>query len=132
MNKVKISLFALAALFAVSCVQDPAMEESAQNDAQLAVAKKIINTPDNAKSGELILFVDEATAESWANAEVATRSGIEALDAVAMECDAESIEPAFNMNINREEKMAQNMHRWFVVKFDKEHPRLSFCLHVSV
>lgn len=120
MNKVKISLFALAALFAVSCVQDPTMEESAQNDAQLAVAKKIINTPENAKSGELILFVDEATAESWANAEVATRSGIQALDAVAMECDAESIEPAFNMNINREEKMAQNMHRWFVVKFDKE------------
>ncbi|MBO7307790.1 MAG: S8 family serine peptidase [Alistipes sp.] len=120
MNKVKISLFALAAIFAVSCVQDPAMEESVAADAQLSAAKKIINTPDYANAGKLILFVDEATAETWANAEVATRSGNEACDAVAAEIGAESIKPVFNMNMNREEKMALDMHRWFVVEFDKD------------
>ena len=43
MNKVKISLFALAAIFAVSCVQDPVMEESTVATAQTNVAKKFIN-----------------------------------------------------------------------------------------
>ena len=120
MNKVKFTLFALAAIFAVSCVQDPTMEGSVATDAKLSAAKKIINTSDNANAGKLILFVDEATAEMWSNAKEATRSGNEACDAVAMEIGAESIKPVFNMNINREEKMALNMHRWFVVKFDAE------------
>ena len=96
------------------------MEESVAADAQLSAAKKIINTSDYANAGKLILFVDEATAETWANAEVATRSGNEACDAVAAEIGAESIKPVFNMNMNREEKMALDMHRWFVVEFDKE------------
>jgi subtilisin family serine protease len=120
MNKVKFTLFALAAIFAVSCVQDPTMEGSVATDAKATAAKKIINTSDNANAGKLILFVDEATAEMWSNAKEATRSGNEACDAVAMEIGAESIKPVFNMNINREEKMALNMHRWFVVNFDAE------------
>ena len=96
------------------------MEESVAADAQLSAAKKIINTSDYANAGKLILFVDEATAETWATAEVATRSGNEACDAVAAEIGAESIKPVFNMNMNREEKMALDMHRWFVVEFDKD------------
>ena len=120
MNKVKISLFALAAIFAVSCVQDPVMEESAANAAQTNVAKKFINSPENATAGKLILFVDEETAEAWSTSEVATRSGVQVLDAAVAEAGAESIEQVFNMTINREEKMAQDLHRWFVVKFDDE------------
>ena len=119
MNKVKTTLFALAAIFAVSCVQDPVMDESA-TETPVNVAKKIINTSDDAVEGKLILFVDEATADTWANAEVATRSGIAACDALAAEIGAKSIEPVFDMTINREEKMAYNMHRWFVVTFDSE------------
>ena len=68
MNKVKISLFALAAIFAVSCVQDPVMDESA-NDAVVSVSKKIINTPEHAAKGELVLFVSEEAAEAWTAAE---------------------------------------------------------------
>ena len=120
MNKVKISLFALAAIFAVSCVQDPAMEESAGVDAQANVYKKIVNSSEGAVNGELILYVSEETADAWANAEVATRSGIESLDALASELDAENIFPVFNMAINTEAKRALGMHRWFVVKFDQE------------
>ncbi|MBQ6612128.1 MAG: S8 family serine peptidase [Alistipes sp.] len=120
MNKVKITLFALAAIFAVSCVQDPVMEESVATDAKLSAAKKIINTSDYAQEGKLILFVDDATADIWANAEVATRSGIVECDALAAEIGAKSIEPVFDMTINREEKMAYSLHRWFVVTFDAE------------
>ena len=112
MNKVKITLFALAAIFAVSCVQDPTMENSA-DETQAVAAKKIINSSEDAATDRLILYVDEATAEAWSTA---TRSG----DAtIARELDATSISPVFNMAINGEEKRAQGMHRWFVVEFDE-------------
>ena len=119
MNKVKFSLFALAVIFAASCVKDPVMEESV-NQTQTNVAKKIINSSEGAVDGKLILYVNEETADAFMNAETATRSGIESFDAVAMELGAEAIEPVFNMNINGDEKRAQNLHRWFVVTFDSE------------
>lgn len=97
------------------------MEESTTTTTtQANVAKKIINTPDNAQEGRLILFVNEDTAEAWSFAPEATRSGVEALDIVAEEFGAESIEPVFNMDINGDEKRKYDLHRWFVVKFDKE------------
>ena len=119
MNKVKFSLFALAVIFAASCVQDPVMEESA-NQTQANVAKKIINSPEEAAKGKLVLYVSEELADVWSNAEVATRSGVESVDAVAVEVGAETIRPVFNMNINGDAKRAQNLHRWFVVEFDEE------------
>ena len=95
------------------------MEESV-NQTQTNVAKKIINSSEGAVAGKLILYVNEETADAFMNAETATRSGIESFDAVAMELGAEAIEPVFNMNINGDEKRAQNLHRWFVVTFDSE------------
>ena len=95
------------------------MEESAAQTNGV-IAKKIINTPDDAAKGRLILFVTEELADVWSNAEVATRSGMDTLDAVAMEFDAEAITPLFNMNIDGDAKRAQNLHRWFVVEFDDE------------
>ena len=95
------------------------MEESTDN-VQVSATKKIINTADNANAGELILYVDEETADLWANAESVTRSGNANLDALAAELGATSIEPVFNMNINGEEKRAMGLHRWYAVEFDKE------------
>ena len=95
------------------------MDEST-NDAVVSVSKKIINTPEHAAKGELVLFVSEEAAEAWTAAESATRSGIDALDAVAMELGAESVEPVFNMNINGDEKRKYDLHRWFVVKFSED------------
>ena len=95
------------------------MDESA-NDAVVSVSKKIINTPEHAAKGELVLFVSEEAAEAWTAAESATRSGIDALDAVAIELGAESVEPVFNMHINGDEKRKYDLHRWFVVKFNEE------------
>ena len=95
------------------------MEESTTQTAG-TIAKKIVNSPEKAAKGELILFVSEELADAWSNAEVTTRSGMENIDAVAMEFDAEAIRPVFNMNINGDKKRAYDLHRWFVVEFNDE------------
>ena len=118
MNKGRILLFALVALFASSCVKDLTSEPAAQSE--IVAAKKIINTSENAVAGELVLFVDEETADLWASSTEATRSGSDALNAAISEFGATSIEPVFNMAINGAEKRAYDLHRWYVAKFDEE------------
>ena len=110
-------MFALVAMLAASCVQDTLVEPQVQ--ASTNPAKKIINSAENANAGELILYVDEETADLWATVECATRSGNDALDALASEYGATSIEPVFNMAINGDQKRAMDMHRWYVAKFDE-------------
>lgn len=117
MNKVKFSLFALVAIVAASCVADPVMDGQGVAVEKSAIAK-IINSSECAEPGELILYVDEETADAWSIN--TTRSGNVELDAVATELGVKSIAPVFNMNINGDEKRAQGMHRWFVVEFDTE------------
>lgn len=111
-------MFALVALLAAACVSDPVMDEGVA--AEQNVAKKFINTSVNANAGEIVLYVDEETADRWATMESVTRSGNAALDAVAAEYGATSIEPVFNMAINGDQKRAMGMHRWYAVQFDKE------------
>ena len=118
MNKGRILLFALVALFASSCVKDLTTEQAVQSE--IVAAKKIINTSENAVAGELILYVDEETADLWANTESATRSGSDALNTAISEFGATSIEPVFNMAINGAEKRAYGLHRWYIAKFDEE------------
>ena len=117
MNKVKFSLFALVAMMAVSCVADPVMEKKDDVAINNPIAK-IVNDPEGAAAGELILYVDEETAEAWTID--ATRSGNSQLDAVAEELGVESVQPIFNMNIDGDAKREFGMHRWFSVEFDEE------------
>jgi subtilisin family serine protease len=117
MSKVKFSLFALVAIFAASCVADPVMEGNSVAADKNPIAK-IVNNPEGAANGKLVLYVDEETAEAWSVS--TTRSGNVQLDAVAEELGVESVAPVFNMNINGDAKRAQGMHRWYVIKFDKE------------
>ena len=115
MNKTKVFLLALAGLFAVSCATNT-VDESATVDANAMVAKKFVNTSDDAAQGELIIYVDDEAAERMLNAECATRSG-SAIDAIASEIGATEIKPVFNLNINGDVKRARGMHRWFTVAF---------------
>ena len=118
MIKTKFLVVATALTLGMACVQDPQMDSVKQ--AEKSVEAKFVNTSEGAVNGELLLYVDEATAQAWATAAEATRSGNVALDQVASELGAESIEQLFNMSINAEKKMERGMHRWFIVKFDKE------------
>lgn len=111
-------MFAVVATLAAACVEDPKMDGSAQGDN--AVVTKIVNTSENASKGELILYVDDATAELWSAEKAITRSSDSALASIAQEVGAESVEQIFNMAMNAEVKRARGMHRWFVVKFDQE------------
>ena len=118
MNKTKVFLLALAGLFAVSCATNT-VDEAATVDANAMVAKKFVNTSDDAVKGELIIYVDDEAAERILTAECATRSG-SAIDAIAAEIGATEIKPVFNLNINGDVKRARGMHRWFTVEFPED------------
>jgi hypothetical protein len=120
MNKTKLLLLALAGLFAASCVADVAEEQSVAAEAQ--AAKKFVNTPEAAAEGELIIYVDEATAQQLEAAEVATRSGVMPLDNLAVEVGATEIKPVFNLAVNGDVKRARGMHRWYTMSFPAETP----------
>ena len=118
MIKTKFLVVATALALGVACVQDPEMDSVKQSET--SVEAKFVNTSEGAVNGELLLYVDDATAQSWMGAKEATRSGNIALDQVAEELGARSIEQLFNLSINAEKKIERGMHRWFIVKFDKE------------
>ena len=115
MNKTKVFLLALAGLFAVSCATDN-VDKGESADVAAVAAKKFVNTSNEAVQGELIIYVDNDTADRLAMAECATRSG-SAVDAVASQIGATSIEPVFNLRVNGDVKRARGMHRWFTVTF---------------
>ena len=108
----------LCGVLVVSCVQDPAFEPTPMTKP----ANKIIGNADAAVSGELIIYIDDATADAWHNASSPTRSGVVAMDAIAEELGVESVRPVFNMAINADKKRERGMHRWFVVEFAEDTP----------
>lgn len=116
MKKTKVFLLALAGVIAVSCVTNP-VDEPATVDVNAMVAKKFVNTSNEANNGELIIYVDEAAAENLLAAECATRSGVTPIDAIASEIGVTNIKPVFNLNVNGDVKRARGMHRWFAVSF---------------
>ena len=118
MNKTKLLLLALAGIFAASCVAD--VVENQTITAEAMAAKKIINTPDEAVKGELIIYVDEATAQQLEAAEVATRSGVMPLDNLAIEVGATNLKPVFNLAVNGDVKRARGMHRWYTISFSAD------------
>ncbi|MBO5801279.1 MAG: S8 family serine peptidase [Alistipes sp.] len=119
MNRTKLFILALAGIFAVSCATDN-VDERGTASMETAVMKKLINTPEKAVKGELIIYVDEATAEQLENATMATRSGVMALDAVVAEIGAEDLQPVFNLKVNADKKRAMGMHRWYTITMPEE------------
>lgn len=117
MNKTKVLLCALASLFATACVSDDVNSTQGASD---KLSLKIVNDSESAIKGELIIYVDEATAQQLENAQNATRSGVSALDFAVAEIGATEVTPLFNMRVNAELKRELNMHRWYVVSFSEE------------
>ena len=115
MNKTKLFLLALMAIVVAACATDTV--DGGAVSAETAVAKKLLNTSVGAMQGELIIYVDEATADHLAGVEVATRSGLTEMDAVAEELSATDLRPVFNLKVNSTQKREMGMHRWFVMNF---------------
>ena len=109
MNRAKFFLFALAGLFMAACTTDNADKSSDNSAAEAIALKKVVNTSENAKSGEMIIYVDEATASQLEGATEATRSGVSALDAAMAELGAISVKPVFNMLVNAEFRIFQEL-----------------------
>lgn len=103
----------------MSCATDN-VDNTASTSVDAALLKKFVNTPEEAIKGELIIYVDDATAEQLEGAEMATRSGVTELDAVLMEIGAENIKQVFNLKVNAERKRERGMHRWFTVSMSED------------
>ena len=114
MNRTKLFILAIAGVFAVSCATDN-VDQAGATSAETAVMKKLVNTSEKAVEGELIIYVDEKTAAQLEGAADATRSGVTALDAVAVELGAEDLSPVFNLKVNAELKRELGMHRWYTM-----------------
>lgn len=117
-TKYYFLVIGMLGLLGASCVQDPEFEPTPT----VEPVNKIIGNANEALSGELIIYVDEATAKAWHNASSLTRTGVVAMDAVAEEMGVESLRPVFNMAINADKKRERGMHRWFVVEFADDTP----------
>lgn len=117
MNRTKLLLLALVALFVASCATDTVDQGVT---AESIAAKKFVNTSADAVAGELIIYVDEATAEQLLASECATRSGVTSLDGFAVEVGATELKPVFNLKVNAEQKRELDMHRWFTVCFSED------------
>lgn len=118
MNKVKFLTIAVVATLLTACVADPVTDGNPSEEK--GVVAKIVNTPDNAAKGEIILYVDDATAKLWSEHKSITRSGDASMVALASELGIDKVEQVFNMKVNTEEKMARGMHRWFAVSFSED------------
>ena len=103
----------------MSCATDN-VDQVGSTSTEAAVMRKFVNTPEKAVQCELIIYVDDATASQLETSEAATRSGVTALDAVAVEIGAEQLKPVFNLKVNAERKRELGMHRWYTMTFSEE------------
>lgn len=102
-----------------SCANDNVDEPQSASPEAVAI-QKFVNTPDKAVDGELIIYVDDATALQLEGAAVATRSGVTPLDVAMDEIGAVDIAPVFNMSVNADRKREMGMHRWYTVTFSED------------
>ena len=103
----------------MSCATDN-VDQVGSTSTEAAVMRKFVNTPEKAVQGELIIYVDDATARQLETSEAATRSGVTALDAVAVELGAEQLKPVFNLMVNADRKRELGMHRWYTLSFSED------------
>ena len=106
-------LVAMVGLLSVSCYREDATATSPKS----IYASKIINSSAEAFGGELLIYVDEATAEAFDTSGDTTRSGIATVDAHLTKLGVISVEHAIDMKCDVERRKAFGLHRWFKVRF---------------
>ena len=119
MNKGKILMICLAGLFAASCAQDN-VDQPVVSAPEVAIAKKFVNTSSDAVAGKLLLYVDQEYVSTLEAANGSICTGVSAIDAIAEEIGATSINQLFNMKVNAELKRELGMDRWFTINFSDE------------
>ena len=119
MNKGKILMICLAGLFAASCAQDN-VDQPVVSAPEVATAKKFVNTSSDAVAGKLLLYVDQECVSELEAANGSICTGVSAIDAIAEEIGATSINQLFNMKVNAELKRELGMDRWFTIHFSEE------------
>lgn len=115
-NRVLCSICVIAAL--TSCVKDPEFETISHSSSP---ETKIINSSEGAVAGNIVVYVDDATAEEWLSLSDPTRATTEGLSIVVDELRIKSIKPVFNLAKNGDIKRERGMHRWFTIEFDDEY-----------
>lgn len=112
------------AMAAVSCVKDETQQVTS-SEIDAGVKAKLVHTSANAAAGSLIVcFGDDATKSIELTASraggIATRSGVEPIDAVLSDIGVVALHRVFKDNkTNYERLRAEGMHRWYTVEFDE-------------
>lgn len=121
---IRAALLLCVAMAAVSCVKDETQQVSSPA-IDASVKAKLVHTSANAAAGSLIVcFGDDATKSIELTASraggIATRSGVEPIDAVLSDIGVVALHRVFIDNkTNYERLRAEGMHRWYTVEFDE-------------
>ena len=121
--KRKNIIYILLSLAAVSCTRALTETESVQ----APDSPVVVNTPEDAIAGELIVkfapgmteSLDGVAAATKSRASVMTRSGRSSVDAVFEQIGVRSIERVFPVNGSEDLTRQEGLHLWYVVKFDE-------------
>ena len=107
----------------VQCTADPTSEVKVGESDKGSMAK-IVNSSASAEEGKLLVKFGEVTARSFEEASrtgVATRSDNEALNSILGDIEVLAIERLYPIDVRHEERTRKaGMHRWYIVRFDKE------------
>ena len=107
----------------VQCTADPTSEVKVGEIDKGSMAK-IVNSSASAEEGKLLVKFGEVTARSFEEASragVATRSDNEALNLILGDIEVLAIERLYPIDVRHEERTRKaGMHRWYIVRFDKE------------
>lgn len=122
-------LLLLAALLLAACTNDPLTESDAETPVPTVAERKLVNTPQEAVEGSLLVCFDDGSLEcieqtttrATRSGEIATRSGIAPVDEVLAELNVVSLRRVFPYTPKHEERTrAAGLHKWYVISFDRE------------
>lgn len=126
-NNICILAACALAIVLTACVADEGLSDNATTPDSTA---PIVNTPDNAEEGELLVKFRPEVSAMLDQAQVATRaasggkmtrSGIPTFDELMELISGYELERVFPIDSRHEERTRTNgLHLWYIVRFDKD------------